>query len=287
MGSFVGLVLGLGLLLVGWSIVVPEAGWSTLGGSRARRPLRLLLDEAGLARVTPASLMTWCLASAVGAFVLLAGASRSVSVSVAFGCMAFYLPVAVVRGRRARRRELLGSRWPDVIDDLTSAVRAGLALPEALVQVGTRGPRELQPAFVAFTAEYRATGRFSDGLDRLKAELADPVGDRVVESLRVARDVGGHDLGELLRTLSAFLRDDNRTRGELRARQAWTVNGARVAVAAPWLVLGMLALRPAAVAAYDTPAGAVVLVSGILACAAAYTVMLRIGRLPVEPRVFA
>ncbi len=65
------------------------------------------------------------------------------------------------------------------------------------------------------------------------------------------------------------------------------MNGARVAVAAPWLVLGMLALRPAAVAAYDTPAGAVVLVSGMVACAIAYTVMLRIGRLPVEPRVFA
>ena len=37
-----------------------------------------------------------------------------------------------------------------------------------------------------------------------------------------------------------MLREDLRTRGELRARQSWTVNGARVAVCAPWLVLALL-----------------------------------------------
>jgi tight adherence protein B len=287
MGAFMGLVLGLGLLLVGWSFASPQAGWGGLAAAHARRPLRRLLDEAGMARVTSATLMTWCVGTGLTLCFLLAVVSRSASVAIAFGCMGSYAPIAFVRGRRMRRRELLESQWPDVVDDLTSAVRAGLALPEALVQIGVRGPHQLRPAFAAFSAQYRATGRFADSLDRLKTDLADPVGDRVVEALRVARDVGGHDLGALLRTLSSFLREDNRIRGELRARQAWTVNGARVAVAAPWLVLGMLALRPAAVAAYDTAAGAVVLVGGVLSCALAYTVMLRIGRLPVEPRVFA
>jgi tight adherence protein B len=249
--------------------------------------MRQLLDEAGLVRVASSALPVWCAGTGLVVCFLLVGISRSVSVAVAFGCAATYVPIALVRGRRARRRELLCSQWPDVIDDLTSAVRAGLALPEALVQIRDRGPAELRPAFAAFTADYRASGRFADGLDRLKDELADPVGDRVVESLRAAREVGGNDLGGVLRTLSTFLRDDSRIRGELRARQAWTVNGARVAVAAPWLVLGILALRPAAVAAYDTVAGALVLTSGVTACAVAYMVMLRIGRLPVEPRVFA
>jgi tight adherence protein B len=81
------------------------------------------------------------------------------------------------------------------------------------------------------------TGRFGESLDRLKERLADPVGDRVVEGLRVAREVGGGELGRLLRNLSGYLREDVRTRGELESRQAWTVNGARLAVAAPWLVL--------------------------------------------------
>ena len=158
-------------------------------------------------------------------------------------------------------------------------------MPEALIQLSARGPVELRPAFEQFGRGYRATGRFGPSLDLLKDALADPVGDRVVESLRLAREVGGNDLGRLLRTLSRFLREDARTRGELEARQAWTVNGARLAVAAPWLLLGLLATRPQAVAAYDTPAGLVVLASGGGACVIAYRLMMRIGRLPPEQRV--
>jgi tight adherence protein B len=191
----------------------------------------------------------------------------------------------VVQGRRRRRREVLRAAWPDVVDDLTSAVRAGLALPEALIQLGRRGPVELRPAFAAFAADYRAGGRFGESLDRLKVAMADPVGDRVVEALRLAREVGGNDLGRLLRTLSAFLREDARTRGELEARQSWTVNGARLAVAAPWVLLALLSTRPQAVAAYDTGAGFVVLLVGASACVGAYRLMMRIGRLPAEERV--
>jgi hypothetical protein len=90
-----------------------------------------------------------------------------------------------------------------------------------------RGPEGLRRPFARFGEDYRATGRFYESLDRLEAGLADPVGDRIVESLRMARDVGGTDLGRLLRTLSAFLREDARTRAELETRQGWTVNAVR------------------------------------------------------------
>ena len=99
-------------------------------------------------------------------------------------------------------------------------------------------PRQLREPFRRFGADYRATGRFEECLDTLKSTLADPTADRVIESLRLARAVGGSDLGRLLRTLSGFLRDDARTRAELESRQSWTVNAARLAVAAPWIVLG-------------------------------------------------
>jgi tight adherence protein B len=56
-------------------------------------------------------------------------------------------------------------------------------------------------------------------------------------------------------------------------------------VAAPWVLLGLLALRPEAVAAYDSGSGAIVLAVGAAVCFAAYRVMLRIGRLPEEQRV--
>ena len=130
-----------------------------------------------------------------------------------------------------------------------------------------RGPEELRPAFAAFAEDYRATGRFQECLDRLKERLSDPVADRLVESLRIAREVGGSDLGRLLRTLSTFLREDARTRAELETRQGWTVNAARLAVAAPWVVLALLCTRPDSVQAYSRPAGIAVLAIGARAVA--------------------
>jgi tight adherence protein B len=175
--------------------------------------------------------------------------------------------------------------WPDVVDHLASGIRAGLSLPEALAQVGERGPAELRPAFLAFAEDHRVSGRFDESLDALKARLADPVADRIVEALRLTREVGGTDLGRLLHTLGGFLRTDLRTRGELEARQSWTVNAARLAAAAPWIVLALLATRPEATSAFGTGAGALVLAAGGGASVLAHRLMVRIGRLPDDRRV--
>ncbi|HEY2043656.1 MAG TPA: hypothetical protein VGH11_13335, partial [Jatrophihabitans sp.] len=139
--------------------------------------------------------------------------------------------------------------------------------------------------FARFGAAYRASGRFGECIDALRNDLADPVGDRVCETLRVAREVGGSDLGTVLRTLSELLRVDARTRAEMETRQGWTVNAARLAVAAPWLVLLMLGTQSTTLTAYDSSGGVLLLVVGGVVCVLAYRIMLRIARLPEEPRV--
>jgi tight adherence protein B len=213
--------------------------------------------------------------------------SRTLPVALVFAVLAAYLPLAVVRGRARRRRREFAELWPEAVDNLASAVRAGLSLPEALTQLGERGPEPLRGPFVKFGLDYQASGRFGHSLDVLKARLADPVGDRVVEALRIARDVGGGDLGRMLRTLSGFLRDDARTRSELESRQAWTVNGARLAVAAPWVVLLLMSFQPDVIQRFASTAGVVVLTGGAAACVLAYRLMMWLGRLPEEERVLA
>ena len=71
--------------------------------------------------------------------------------------------------------------------------------------------------------------------------------------MRIAREVGGSDLGRLLRTLSSFLRDDARTRAEPETRQSWVVNSARLAVAAPWILLGLFSIRTESIRAFNAP----------------------------------
>ncbi len=63
------------------------------------------------------------------------------------------------------------------------------------------------------------------------------------------------------------------------------VNGARLAVSAPWIVLLMLGTQSQTVEAYDTPQGTALLAIGAAACLLAYRLMLRIGRLPAERRI--
>ena len=229
--------------------------------------------------------LTLCLALGAAAAVVIQLVSGTLPVALAFGGMAAYLPLVVVAARARRRRREFAEVWPEAVDNLASAVRAGMSLPDALAALGARGPAPLRPAFDAFALDYQVTGRFGDCLDRLKEELADPVGDRVVEGLRIAREVGGGELGRLLRNLSAYLRDDARTRSEMESRQAWTVNGARLAVAAPWLVLLFMSFQSEVIRRYGSPSGVVVLMLGAALCAMAYWSMMRIGRLPVERRI--
>lgn len=284
-GAVVGLCAGLGLVLfVASAVAFPEPVASRQRSRKAGR----LADTFARAGFTASYIPRLYLAiggCGIGVFLVVASASGSPVIGLAFAGFGGYAPVAVVarraRLRTAERREL----WPDVVDNLTSAVRAGLSLPEALTQLGERGPAPLRADFVAFGRDYAASGRFGECLDRLKDQLADPVGDRILEALRLAREVGGSDLGRLLRNLSQFLRDDARTRAELVTRQGWTVNAARLALAAPWVVLALLSLRPETVAAYDTPQGAVVLAVGGAVAVLAYRLMLRIGRLPDDERV--
>lgn len=283
MGVVVGLGFGVGLLLVYWSFVAPPRP----SRDRPRSRLEQLLARAGAARTSPSAVLALCAVAAVLAGLAVQVVSGTWPVSAAFAVLAGYSPVAALNGRARRRQRELADVWPEAVDNLASAVRAGLSLPEALAQLSVRGPEPLRPAFAAFAVDYQVTGRFADSLDRLKERLADPVGDRVVEGLRIAREVGGGELGRLLRGLSGYLREDARTRAELESRQAWTVNGARLAVAAPWLVLLMLSFQREVITRYASTAGVVVLVVGGLSCVVAYRLMVRLGRLPQERRILS
>jgi tight adherence protein B len=284
-GVGLGLVLGTGLFCIWWSFWPRQ---ESAGLPRKPGPMSRLSDElaqAGYDAVTPRSLLGACMTTFALTFVVCAAATKVIPIALCFSLMAGYAPILLVRMRARRRRAVMRDLWPDVVDNIGSAVRAGLALPEALSQLTIRGPHELRPAFAAFAEDYRATGRFQECLDRLKERLSDPVADRLIESLRIAREVGGSDLGRLLRTLSTFLREDARTRAELETRQGWTINAARLAVAAPWIVLAMLSTRPDSLQAYGEPAGVLVLIIGAALSFVAYRVMVRVGRLPEEGRV--
>ena len=209
------------------------------------------------------------------------------ALAVAAAVVAAAAPVVIVNWRARQRLRAARAQWPDAVDHLLAGVRAGLSLPDSLAALAQVGPHSSRSAIAEFERDYAATGNFAASIDRLKEALADPVADRILETLRMSREVGGSELPSVLRSLSAFLREEAAVRGEVEARQSWVVNAARLGAAAPWVVLALLSTRPEAAAAYNTAGGVILIVGGLVVTVVAYRLMLAIARLPDERRWFA
>ena len=225
-----------------------------------------------------------CASSALAAAVVAGALSSSVVVLGLALSGGAYAPVGWLRGRARKRRIAHREVWPEAIALLTSGVRAGSSLPEVVAGLADRGPETLRPFFHRFRATHRSSASFAVALDGLARDLADPIADRVVAALKLANEVGGTDLVRVLRTLGDFVRDDLRVRKEIEARWSWTVTAARLAAAAPWLVLVAMSTRPEAAAAYDSPNGTALILCGGAATLVGYRLMLRAARLPEESR---
>lgn len=171
--------------------------------------------------------------------------------------------------------------WPDAVDDVASAIRAGMSLPHAVCHLAEHGPDQLKPTFTQVQNTYLSTGNFLQALSHVR-DLRQPVAIKFVSALSVAYQVGGSELGTVLRALADAVRDEVKMRGEIEARQSWTVNGARLAVAAPWVTVLLLSTRNSAAQVYASVAGFKLLSACAILSAVAYVSMLRIGRLPEQ-----
>lgn len=286
MTLLLGAVLAAGLLLCASPWLWPA---SEREPQRSRRDdwLTRLMDEAGFASVE-----RYRVVAVIVALMLVAAAVvwlvTGIPVLAVLGAIAAgTAPIAFLRSRRLRLLKARRQLWPDVCDLLVAAIRVGLSLPDAVASLAESAPAAVRPAFVVFARDLRATGRFESSIDRLKGALADPIADRIVEALKMARQVGGTELTGVLRALSSSVRADAALRGEVEAKQSWIRGAAVLGVIAPWVILVLLALRPEGAQAYTSAQGVMVICAGAVVSVIAFRIMLRIGRLPEPRRWFA
>lgn len=285
MSLILGGVLGLGLLLVLSPLLWPARRTAVT----ARRPLDSARDAvalAGLGGVPLPVVVMVCLVLASFGGALAQAVFQIPVLTVVAAVLGGALVPMLVAARAASRRAANRAVWPDVVDHLVASVRAGMSLPDSVAALADLGPAATRGAFAAFEADYRRNGNFSLCIDRLKIALADPIADRILETLRMAREVGGSDVTAVLRGLAGYLRGDAALRAEVVARQSWIRNAARLGVAAPWLLLIVLASRHETLVAYDSPAGTMLILVGVVVTLIAYRTMIALGRLPEERRWF-
>ena len=221
---------------------------------------------------------------AAGALAL---AATGLPVVAALATIAAAVAPWTVLGWRARTRiRAARALWPVVVDALVASIRAGMPLPDAVAALAEEGPAPLRSGFARFAERWRETGTTSVALDAAKAHFADPTADRLLEILRMARQVGGTELPSVLRDLAVHLRADLALRSEMEARQSWVTGAGKLGLTAPWIVLVLLATRPEGAAAYGTAAGGLLIACAAVVTLAAYRAMVAIGRLPEDRRWF-
>jgi tight adherence protein B len=166
------------------------------------------------------------------------------------------------------------------------ATTLGRSIPQALFDVGARAPVELRPAFAAAQREWLITTDFTRTLDVLKARLADPTADVACETLLIAHEVGGTDLGRRLQALAEDRQADVMSRKDARSKQAGVRFARRFVLIVP---VGM-ALAGSMIgtgrAAYATPMGQVVVGAAVVMLVACWTWAGRFLRMPRTDRVF-
>ncbi len=281
-----GLILGISCG-VGFFFIISPVLWKSIPSATERRPSRLELWFRSTGDVLGMSAVTVVVVSSIIAVV---GFAFSISLirAIVFACVValvgfFILPIVAAQ-RLSARRKAARNLWPDVVDVIISALRSGSNIPDALMALSTYSAPVVSAPVVEFSQQYRATGNFTEAVNDLKRRWATAQSDRIIETLRLGRELGGAEMTNVLAALGAHLRSESALRQEVEARQGWIRVAAKIGIIAPVIVIVLLSTRPEAADAYNSPLGFAVVVTGFLVTFLAYKMMTRIGRLDEETR---
>ena len=199
--------------------------------------------------------------------------------------LAILLPGILLNQRKTKMQDQKMQQWTLLIDDLTSGVRAGLTIGEALAQALQNCEEPLRSDFQEAILEINRSGQVSKVISILKNQITDTVGVATLKLLQVVLKTGANDLATSLSILSNSSRENHNLIQELKAKQSWVLNGARISVISPWLVLLALWTQESVRNAYQNLIGQLILILVAVVGLFGYLVMKRIGRIDVFRKI--
>ncbi len=129
------------------------------------------------------------------------------------------IPIAVIMYQRRKRLQRFEQEFPDALDAMARAIRAGNALSAAIQLVGDDGPDPIGPEFRRVTEEVRLGLEPSEALFRLGKRVPTEDMGFFCAAIRIQRSAGGN-LAELLDRLSEIIRERYRILSHARVLSA-------------------------------------------------------------------
>jgi tight adherence protein B len=211
--------------------------------ARLTVPTKRLLQRAGLS-MNVGTLVLLCAVSALGVYLLVLMGTRLRVLAILLGILAGGAPVFVVQFLAKRRIRKFEEQFPEAIDLLSRALKAGHAFTTGLSMVAEELP---DPVGTEFRLAYDRQNFGMPLPDALRS-----LGERVplldarffVTAVLTQRDAGGN-LSEVLDNLASVIRERFRVKRQVRVVTAHArMTGWVLALLPPALALVLTALSP-------------------------------------------
>jgi tight adherence protein B len=149
------------------------------------------------------------------------------------------IPLAIVAFARRKRLNLFEERFPDALDMMSRAVRAGHAFTSALELIAQESPEPIAGEFAITFEEQNYGIPIRDALEHL-ADRVPLIDVRfLVTALIIQKDSGGN-LAEILDQLSRVIRERFRIYRDVKTKTALGRLTAGILIMLPFVMLGLM-----------------------------------------------
>jgi tight adherence protein B len=189
-----------------------------LSGSRAGSKLSHLIEQSGV-RTTPSAIIAFSVGTAIVLGLLTGLFVRTPFVAPAIGLMGALIPFAYLKQCRSSRLRRFEEQFPEALDILSRAIRAGHAFQTALGMAADEMPTPVGPELKKTFDQQNYGLPLRDALN----ELAERIGILdvrfFVTAVLIQRETGGN-LSEILDNLAHVVRERFKIQRQVRVHTA-------------------------------------------------------------------
>ena len=199
-----------------------------------RRDLDTTLAVAGVSSTSAEFVATTGVAAMVAGLVglvvggLLGGLALAIAVCVGVG--------AYVHVKKSRRQAAFAEQLPQVLQLITTALRSGFGLSQAIESVAEEAEEPARGEFAHVLAEVRMGRDLSESMHALAERMESQDLEWIVSAIDINRETGGN-LSEVLHNVGATIRERGRLARQVRTLTAEGRLSARILMVMPLLLL--------------------------------------------------
>lgn len=244
------------------------------------------LNQSGVG-VTPAQFWGISLGIFLGTFVVLYALTSVFIIAFAPAIMVGLLPRAYFTKKRNKINQERIKAWPDALRTLIASIAASQSLHQAMKGLSFGGPVPLRSVFKKYSQLSQALDQKS-ALEVVKEDLGDPMSDRIIEILISATEAGPAVILDILRDLAKSSTNDLQLQEHIETMQTEQKINAKAVFVLPFVLLVLMVITNKKVGDfYSSTAGIIVIAVGSAILSVGMYIVSRLGRIPVETRVFA